>query len=126
MTATHELTIETQHLETEGVVMVKVHGALDTQTYCTLESKLDRLINHGEAKLMLDLSGVDYITMAGVRVFVTARLKATREHGGIVLLRISEQVANVLDMLQLGGAGGVLRIANTEEEALKLLETPQE
>ena len=123
MTAAHELTIEVQHLETEGAVVVKVHGALDSQTYNALESKLDRLINHGEPKLIVDLSEVDYITMAGVRVFITARLKSTREHGGIVLLRISEHVENVLDMLQLRG---VLRIANSEAEALKMLETPQE
>jgi anti-anti-sigma factor len=112
------LTLNAQNLEEQAIVMLKVDGPLDSQTYSTLESKLDRLINHGETKIIIDLAGVNYVTLAGVRVFVSARMKAARENGSVVLMSLTEPVAHVIELLQIRE---ILSIAKDLPEAVKLM-----
>jgi anti-anti-sigma factor len=115
---TQTLSVISQNIEEQGVVMVTVQGSLDNQTYTSLESKIDRLIHHGDARIIIDLAGVDYVSSAGIRVFVTAGLKARHEHGGVVLMSLSEPVSRVVEMLQIRE---VLPIAKDFTEAVKLL-----
>src|SRR5579862_9322812 len=115
---TQALSVESQNINEDGVVMLTVHGPLDSHTYGTLESKLDRLINHGDAKIIIDLAGVDYVSTAGLRVFLAARAKARHENGGLVLLRLSESVELVVRTLQIQEC---LNIASDLPAAMNML-----
>ncbi len=112
---TPELSLTSQELENgDIVVLIVLSGPLDGHTYDKLGSKIDRLLHHGTAKIIIDLGGVDYISSAGVGVFVAARSKARTEKGCIVLLNLSEQVKKVFDVLQIRE---LLNIATDLQEA---------
>ena len=113
------LLVKSETLEDEGIVVISPEGSLDGHTYDLLGKKIDGLIQHGYLKIIIDLGGVDYISSAGVGVFIAARSKASREKGSIVLLNLSEQVTKVFETLQIRE---LLSIASTMDEAKRLLE----
>lgn len=115
------LSVTSQNLGNDGIVMLTVAGPLDSHTYNTLESKLDRLIHHGDARIIIDLAGVDYLSTAGVRVFLTARAKARHENGSVVLLSLSEQATQVVDTLQIREN---LNIARDLPDAMEMVNRP--
>ncbi len=111
------LTVKSRFLDEQGIVMLSVHGTLDSHTYSVLESKLDRLIYHGESRIIIDLADIDFLTSAGVNVFLAARRKASNEHGTVVLMNPSETVRQVFELLP---ASAALTVAMDLESALKL------
>jgi anti-anti-sigma factor len=101
MTASSSLNVTTQNLENDNITLLTLQGALDSHTYNTLESKIDRLIHHGDSRIILDLAGVDFLSSAGVRVFITARAKARNERGHLVFMNPSEHASQVIEALHL-------------------------
>ncbi len=58
-------------------VVLKVSGALDTITAPSLATHLDVVLNHEPAVLIVDLTGVDFLSSAGMTLLVeTHRLTA--------------------------------------------------
>lgn len=113
------LTVTSKHLEQQDITVLTLSGPLDGHTYDQLGTKLDRLIMNGFTRIVIDLAGCDYVSSAGVGVFVAARMKADHEKGCIVLLNLSEKVIKVFDVLQLQD---LLFIATSMDEAIKILE----
>ncbi len=113
------LTVTSQRIEAQDVTVLSLSGPLDGHTYDQLGTKLDRLIMNGITRIVIDLSGCDYVSSAGVGVFVAARSKAEHEKGCIVLLNLSAKVIKVFEVLQLQD---LLKIAASMDEALKILE----
>jgi anti-sigma B factor antagonist len=112
------LSVQSECFEEQDLAVLTLKGPLDGQTYDQLGSKLDRLIHHGYRRIIIDLAGVDYISSAGVGVFIAARSKANNEKGCVVLLNLTEQVTKVFDLLQIREH---LEIAANMAEARKML-----
>lgn len=91
--------IETQ--EHKRVVVVTVEGRIDSATAGEFEDALNEFTQQGKNNIVLDLSDVDFISSAGLRVLVTAR-KAVKGAGGeIVFANSSEQVLETLEIAGL-------------------------
>jgi len=91
--------IETQ--EHKRVVVVTVEGRIDSATASEFEDALNEFTKQGKNNIVLDLSEVDFISSAGLRVLVTAR-KAVKSAGGdIVFADSSEQVLETLEIAGL-------------------------
>ena len=73
-----------------------LEGRLDTITSPDLESKINEVIGDAK-KLTLDLSKLDYISSAGLRVLLGA-LQAMEGKGDMVVRNISESVREVFDL----------------------------
>lgn len=83
------------------VAVVAPVGRLDTNTSRELERTLFRRLGGGERHLVIDLSGVEYISGAGVRVLLRAA-NAVREKGGrLVLCSLGRSVREVFDLTGL-------------------------
>ena len=83
-----------------GSQRVTLSGRLDTHTYEDLDEALAPLLTRHLHSLVLDLSGVDYISSAGIRSIFKAR-KTLAPHGGKVLLvNPQPQIQKVLDMVK--------------------------
>ena len=115
---TPTLSVKSECFEEQELVVLTLQGPLDGKTYDLLGSKIDRLIHHGYRRIIVDLAGVDYISSAGVGVFIAARTKANNEKGCIVLLNLTAQVTKVFDVLQIREH---LTIAADKAEALRML-----
>lgn len=81
---------------TEKEKVVSVVGRLDTITAPALDKIINEDINASEA-LVLDLSGLDYISSAGLRVLLAAQ-KKMQKSGSMKLTGVCEVVMEVLEM----------------------------
>ena len=78
-------------------LLVAVSGRLDTNTAPELEKEvLPDLAN--AAKLVLDLSNLDYISSAGLRVVLTLHKTMSSKKGSLVVSHPKEEVVEVFDM----------------------------
>ncbi len=68
-----------------GVVVVAVTGRIDSTTSAALDEHLTGVAARGDGRVVVDMTGVDYISSAGLRVMLTLA-KRTRQHQGALAL----------------------------------------
>ena len=109
-----EFATRTQH----DVTLVAIVGSLDSNSSPKAQQALDGVLAGGARKIAVDLSGVDYISSAGLRVLLGAakRLGATGEKGGALrLFGLNETVREVFD---ISGFSTILAVFAAEADAL--------
>ncbi|MCI8294555.1 MAG: STAS domain-containing protein [Lachnospiraceae bacterium] len=79
-----------------GTEVLTISGRLDTQTAPDLEQELDK-IGEGCKTLILDLSGLEYISSAGLRVILKAQ-KYMAAKGGMKITGVNETVMEIFDI----------------------------
>jgi anti-anti-sigma factor len=80
------------------VLMVGLKGRLDAATSKTVEEFLLKKIDAGEKKLVLDLSGLDYISSVGLRVFMMAAKRLKVVQGKVVVCALSAPIKQVFEI----------------------------
>jgi anti-anti-sigma factor len=97
------------------VAVVAPEGRIDTNTSGELERMLFGHLGAGETRVLVDLSGVEYISSAGLRVLLKAA-KTVREKGGrLVLCSLGQSVREVFD---LAGLRPIFAIEDSRDLAL--------
>jgi len=101
--------------ETEdfGLKWLVLSGRIDAMSSGEIARKLDDLLTAGERNIGADLEQVNYMSSAGIRIFLAAQKKLIPVHGQIVLAHVRP---DVLDVLKMSGLDAVFRIAATREE----------
>ena len=79
-----------------GTEVLTISGRLHTQTAPDLEQELDK-IGEGSKTLILDLSGLEYISSAGLRVILKAQ-KYMAAKGGMKITGVNETVMEIFDI----------------------------
>lgn len=82
-------------------LLVKITGRIDGFWSDHLTRQLEALVRSGQHDLLLDLSAVDFISSAGVRVLVAAHRQLKAVEGRFGLTRPSAPVRTVLEMIGL-------------------------
>ena len=75
---------------------IALEGRLDTMTAPELEAELNKSLDNADA-LTLDLTKLDYISSAGLRVLLSAH-KAMSYKGGMKVTHVNEIVQEVFDV----------------------------
>ena len=75
---------------------IALEGRLDTMTSPELEAELKQSLDGAES-LVLDLSKLDYISSAGLRVLLSAH-KTMSAKGGMKVTHVNEIVQEVLEV----------------------------
>ena len=75
---------------------LSIVGRIDTTTAPQLETELKREIG-GVTELLLDFSGVEYISSAGLRVLLSAQ-KVMNRQGKMVLSHVDEAVMEIFEV----------------------------
>lgn len=88
------MTIE-KKLNGESATLVVV-GRLDTQTAPELEKELDTLVN-GVTELIFDMSGLEYVSSAGLRIILKAQ-KIMNVRGSMKLTGVNDGIMEVFDI----------------------------
>ncbi len=82
-----------------GVIIVRVSGMLDAHTTPQMEKAFEDLISEGNYKVVVNLKDLDYISSAGLGVFM-AYVETMRENkGDIKFAEASEKIYSVFDLL---------------------------
>lgn len=89
----------------EDALTVKVEGRLDTITAPELEQALSEELADVKA-LVFDLSGLEYISSAGLRVLLSTQKKMNRQ-GTMKLTGVNE---NIMEIFEITGFCDILTI----------------
>ena len=82
------------------LVTLEITGRLDTTTAPNLESVINDL-SEDTKELIFDMTGVEYISSAGIRVLLGAYKKMNLNQGTMRIEKANEQVLEVFEMTGL-------------------------
>ena len=82
------------------LVTLEITGRLDTTTAPNLESVVNE-ISEGAKELIFDMSGVEYISSAGIRVLIGAYKKINFNQGIMRIEKANDMVHEVFEMTGL-------------------------
>jgi anti-sigma B factor antagonist len=99
----------------DEVVVMSVAGKIDALTAESLTEALLENIQAGATQLITDLSGVNYISSAGLRSFLRAQKEIRGCDGD---LRLAGVQPNVLQILQLSGFTSIFKMFDDTETAV--------
>jgi anti-anti-sigma factor len=88
-------------------IVVSLSGSIDALGGPEASLYLAKEIDQGNAKLVLDMAGVTFISSAGVRMVLNT-VKMTRQAGGD--LHLAAMPRNVHKVLDLGGIIGAVKV----------------
>lgn len=106
---------EIQKENKESVHLISVNGEIDAGSSIYLDNALKEALENEEKKIVVDLSGLSYISSAGLGVFISHLDEFEHQGVKLVLFGINETVKQVFDIL---GLEKLLTIVETEEEAI--------
>jgi anti-anti-sigma factor len=102
----------------EGFVVLKLKGRSDASSSNMLEEEFLALVGGGEKLFAVELSNLEYISGAGLRMLLLVAKKLKRANGRIVLFALKGQVKEVFDV---AGFSTIFFICRSLKEAIKAL-----
>ncbi|MCG8614867.1 MAG: STAS domain-containing protein [Desulfobacterales bacterium] len=81
-----------------GHCVVRITGRLDAVTAPELEGALGALIDDGQTRVAMDLSSLEYVSSAGLRVFLVAAKKLKAVNGEFSLAGHKDNIKEVIEI----------------------------
>jgi len=101
----------------EDIQVIDVAGEIDASS----SIELDNALNHASKnfkKILIDLGQLEYISSAGLGVFISYLEELKKEEVKLVIYGLQEQVSEVFEIL---GLQHLMNISGSKEEALTVL-----
>ena len=102
--------------KSNGSAVVSVKGRVDASTAPQFEAQLVGLIDKDENRLVVDLSGLEYISSAGLRVILATAKRLKAKQGDIILVGLT---GSVKEVFEISGFYTIFNIKETIEAALE-------
>ena len=102
--------------EVGAVAVVAVTGNLDTNTAPVAQAYLDRVVEEGGTKILLDFTNLGYISSAGLRVLLTIAQRLEISSG---VLRVCSLNSTVQEIFEISGFSTIFEVFDSESEALE-------
>ena len=96
-----------------GIVRMALSGELDAGTAAEFRAEIERNVSPDLSRLVLDVSELEYMASAGIRVMVFARQKMG---AGVEIFVVCPQEA-VLEVLEMTGMKHALTILEQDDPA---------
>jgi anti-anti-sigma factor len=103
------------------VLIVAPTGRLDTTTSTDLEKHLLGRLDANERRLVVDLTGIEYVSSAGLRVLLLVAKRLRTTSGDLVLCGLGPAVRQVFE---LAGFLSLFRLEASRDQALARLTAP--
>lgn len=107
---------ETRHGQ---ALVLSAEGRLDYQSSRDFEVRMTQHLDGGERRIVLDLSGLEYASSAGMRVLLLAARRMKAVGGRLVFAGIREEVRQIFE---IAGFIPLFEIAPSAAAATKSLE----
>lgn len=98
-----------------SLTLLTLSGTIETTNATGLEETLARIINEKCYRIVVDLSGVKYISSAGWGIFISEIKKIRRNGGDIKLASMTPEVREVFELLEFNS---ILKPFNDKESAV--------
>lgn len=99
-----------------GFKWITLKGRIDAMSTTEIQKECSALTLAGERIMVVDFTGVNYISSAGLRVFLGVQKQLKRVGGEIILLGIASQV---LEVFKISGLDRLFRVVSTKDEIMK-------
>ena len=101
--------------EKNEIRILSVKGSIDADTASEFDQSLEKNISGGRDRLILDLSRLEYISSAGLRVIMKAAKKMEITGGEMAIVGLRGVVQEVF---KVSGFYSLFNIYDSEEEAV--------
>jgi anti-sigma B factor antagonist len=105
----------------DGVIVLTVTGRLGAASAVPFGAGLAEVLSRGNARVVIDLQGVDYISSAGLAALAAAASLCVRSQGTLVLCGLTDPVRIALD---LGGLLAEFPVEPSREQAVARVAAP--
>ena len=109
--------IDIKTIKEDDILLIDVNGEVDATSSIQLDNAFKNAFNT-EKKVMVNLENLEYISSAGLGVFVSHLEEIDTKKIGMVLFGLSESVYSVFSLL---GLPELFEIVGTKEEAIAKL-----
>ena len=107
----------TKQLE-DGIEVINVVGDVDASSSIELDNAMNEAINGENKKIIVDCSSLNYISSAGLGVFMSYIQDIENNNIKLVICCLNKKVENVFQIL---GLDQLLKIVDTKKNALKII-----
>ncbi len=104
----------TQRVEGDVTVFLP-EGRIDTQAATDMDQALQAVVSAGNPNMVVDMSGVDYISSAGLRALAAAQVRSKAEGGDMKIAALNARVTRVFSII---GFDLLMSIHDTPEAAI--------
>ncbi len=104
-----------EHEIQNQIDLIFLNGRIDAQSSPGVNEEIDKVINEGRNKMLINFKDLEYISSAGLRVLITVAKKLNAASGDLVLCSLDEKIYKVFDV---SGFTAIFKILETQEEAL--------
>lgn len=101
--------------DVNGFKTISIDGRLDTATYPELEKTLITLFDGGDHRLIIDCSGMDYVSSSGLRVFLMILKKTKTVDGQLIICGLQPAIHNIFE---ISGFLSIFNLTDTLAQAL--------
>ena len=110
--------VHIKRLQEEGIDILAIIGEIDASSSIELDLTIAKSVGEGFKKILVDCSALEYISSAGLGVFMSY-IEEFKDKGiHMVLFALKEKVANTFGIL---GLAELLQICPSRAEAKKLI-----
>lgn len=110
--------VHIKRLQEDGIDIITPIGEIDASSSIELDLTIAKSVGEGFAKILVDCGSLEYISSAGLGVFMSYIDEFKDKNLKMVLFGMSEKVANTFEIL---GLHELLTIARDKAEAKKLV-----
>lgn len=96
-------------------LVLKVQGRMDNKTSPDFAEKVEHFVEAGEKRIVVDMSGLEYISSAGLRALLNAGMHLRSIEGALSLCCLAGMVK---DVLEVAGFGQMFPVHETLGEAV--------
>jgi anti-anti-sigma factor len=86
------------HQEKDGIICFQIEGRLDAESAPEAEILVKGALKQGNQRLLFDMSKMDYISSAGLRVILMAVKDVRNKKGKVVLCGLTPYVKEIFDV----------------------------
>jgi anti-sigma B factor antagonist len=105
--------------ESGDVTIIDFIGRLDTATSPAAESEINKILERGCNRVLINLKGLEWVSSSGLRVLLVTAKKLSVIKGK---LRICEPNEVVNEILEISGFSSILNVRVSAAEALSELQ----
>jgi anti-sigma B factor antagonist len=110
--------IHIKRLQEDGADVLALIGEIDASSSIELDLAIAKSVGEGFTKILIDCSSLEYISSAGLGVFMSYIEEFKDKNINMVLFGMNDKVANTFEIL---GLNELLTIGKDKSEAKKLI-----
>ena len=103
----------------DDIMQLSISGRLDAVTAVEADKDFSKIIAEGHDNLLIDLTELDYISSAGLRVLLVVAKRIQQTNGKVVLCALT---TNVKEVFEISGFSSIFNIFTTSDEAIQFLQ----